>query len=100
MASAGATWPKILEKLRQKHQIHSQLEDQLRLELFQQGIAILLMQNCKNRLSLGQQSMNSKQSLSLYQGKHANAIKQECIMLLKEKKKQDPREMKERQRQI
>ena len=53
--------------------------------------------------SLGQQSMNSKQSLSLYREKHANAIKQESIRLLKAKKKQDAREMKqmkERSRQI
>lgn len=45
--------------------------------------------------SLGQQSMNSKQSLSLYREKHANAIKQESIRLLKAKKKQDAREMKQ-----
>ena len=53
--------------------------------------------------SLGQQSMSSKQSLSLYREKHANAIKQESIKLLKAKKKQDAREMKqmkERSRQI
>ena len=51
--------------------------------------------------SLGCQS--SKQSLNLYREKHANAIKQESIKLLKAKKKHDAREMKnmkEKSRQI
>ena len=47
--------------------------------------------------------MSSKQNLALYREKHANAIKQESIKLMKAKKKQDARDMKqlrERQRSI
>ena len=41
--------------------------------------------------------MNSRQSLGVFREKQANSIKQESIKLLKSKKKQDKKEMKQLQ---